>query len=67
MESIRDPEVMRRMELAFDLYESGELIMRENLRRRYPDADGTEIERRLTRWLQKRPISDEAPPASPTG
>jgi hypothetical protein len=55
MEPIRDPEVMRRMELAFDLYESAELIMRENLRRRFPKADEAEIERRLLDWLQKRP------------
>ena len=43
------------MELAFDLYESAELIMRENLRRRFPEADDDEIERRLLDWLQKRP------------
>lgn len=33
MKLIRDPEVVRRMELAFDLYEAAEEIMRQSLRR----------------------------------
>ena len=52
---IRDPEVMRRMEIAFDLYEFSEAIMRQNLRRRNPDATAEEIEAGLVAWLHKRP------------
>jgi hypothetical protein len=52
---VRDPAVIARMEVAFDLYESAEQIMRQNLRRRFPEASDHEIERRLIDWLQKRP------------
>lgn len=55
MQPIQDPAVMARMELAFDLYEAAEQIMRQNLRRAFPEADDEEIERRLLDWLQKRP------------
>ena len=51
----RDPAVIARMEMLFDLYETSEAIMRQNLRRRYPRADDAEIERRLQAWLLERP------------
>ena len=54
-ESIRDPKVMSRMKMAFDLYETAEAIMRQNLRRRFPDAQEAEIERQLVDWLRRRP------------
>ena len=54
-EPIRDPAVMSRMKMAFDLYETAEAIMRQNLRRRFPDASEAEIERRLVSWLHRRP------------
>jgi len=50
----RDPAVIARMEMLFDLYETSEAIMRQNLRRTYPDADDAEIERRLLAWLRER-------------
>jgi len=31
------------MELAFDLYEAAEQIMRQNLRRRFPDVNNGQI------------------------
>ena len=52
---IRDPAVISRMKMAFDLYETAEAIMRQNLRRRFPDAPEAEIERRLVAWLRRRP------------
>lgn len=52
---IRDPAVLKRMEVAFDLYETAQAIMRQNLRRRHPDLDEDEIERRLTEWRHERP------------
>ena len=48
-------ELGQRLELAFDLYEAGEEIMRQNLKRRYPCAGREEIERRLAEWLCRRP------------
>lgn len=41
--------------MAFDLYETAEAIMRQNLRRRFPDAPEAELERRLVDWLHRRP------------
>jgi hypothetical protein len=56
MEKIDDPRLLgQRLRLAFDLYEAGEQIMRQNLKRRYPDADPEELERHLVDWLCKRP------------
>jgi len=57
MQRIRDPTVMARMEVAFDLYDLAEQMMRQNLRRRFPGSTPEEIEWRLSRWLQKRPYS----------
>lgn len=64
MEPVRDSAVIARMKLAFDLYEAAEEIMRQNLRRTFPDAAREEIERRLAHWLQKRPgvVTDSALP-----
>lgn len=55
MRPIRDPEIQKRMERAFDLYEFSDQLMRQNLRRRFPDADEEEIDRRFVAWLQTRP------------
>lgn len=46
---------MARMKMAFDLYEVAEMMMRQNLRRRHPQADEVEIERLFVSWLQRRP------------
>jgi hypothetical protein len=48
-------EAAERLRLALDLFEAGELIMRQNLRRRFPAASAAEIEERLDRWLSERP------------
>lgn len=50
--------MVARVELAFELYEVAEQMMRQNLRRRFPEADEGEIERRLIHWLQKRPSAE---------
>jgi hypothetical protein len=52
---IRDPEVLERMRIAFDLYETAEQMMRQNLRRRNPDATEEEIEQGIQEWLLRRP------------
>ena len=55
MKELNPRELGQRLELAFDLFEAGEQIMRQNLKRRHPTADLEEIERRLMEWLCRRP------------
>jgi Rv0078B-related antitoxin len=55
MEPKRDPAIMARMRMTFDLYETAEAMMRQNLRRRHPGASEAEIERLLVAWLRHRP------------
>ena len=55
MEPIRDPEVLKRMEMAFDLYEAAESILRQNLLRRNPRATEEQIEEGIRSWLRHRP------------
>ncbi len=52
---IRDPDVTQRMRATFDLFQTGQIMMRQNLRRRYPDLDDEEIDRRLEVWRRQRP------------
>jgi Rv0078B-related antitoxin len=52
---VRDPEARRKMEAALDLADFAEEVMRQNLRRRHPDADDEGIERLLVEWLHTRP------------
>jgi hypothetical protein len=40
---------------ALDLFETGVRMMRQNLRRQYPDATDAQIEQRLGAWLRARP------------
>lgn len=52
---IRDPEVLARMEIAFDLFDTAEQLMRQNLRRRNPAASEGEIDEGIRQWLRRRP------------
>jgi Rv0078B-related antitoxin len=54
-EPIRDPVFAKRMQMAFELYETAQRIMRQNLRRRFPELDNAEIEKRLIAWRHQRP------------
>ncbi len=56
--SIRDSNVLARMESAFELYELAEQIMVQNIRRRHPGLSDEEIEERLVAWLQRRDDAD---------
>jgi hypothetical protein len=38
-----------------DLFETGLLLMRQNLRRDHPEATEQEIDRQLREWLHRRP------------
>lgn len=52
---ISDPAVLQRMQIAFDLYETAEAMMRQNLRRRNRNATEEEIEAGIREWLHRRP------------
>jgi hypothetical protein len=45
----------RTFRLTLDLFDTGLQLMRQNLRRTYPDADEREIDRRLRSWIRERP------------
>jgi hypothetical protein len=45
----------RRLQLAFDLFRTGEDMMREKLRREHPGLSAREVEARLVAWLHTRP------------
>lgn len=47
--------MLDRLRLTFDLYEAGEDLMRQNLRRRHPGETPEQIEERLIAWLSVRP------------
>lgn len=51
--------VADRFELALQLHDAGVLIMRENLRRRMPDASEGEIEAAVGVWLAQRPGAED--------
>ncbi len=55
---INDPAVRKRVQMAFELYEAAQLIMRQNLRRRNPNLDDAAIEALLAQWRRKRPGAD---------
>jgi hypothetical protein len=50
-----DQLAAQRFAMALELFEAGEAIMRQNLRRKFPDADEADIERRLGEWRSSRP------------
>ena len=43
------------MRTALELSDLAVRVMRQNLRRRHPDADSEEIEQRLREWVRTRP------------
>jgi hypothetical protein len=45
----------QRARATFELIELGMKIMRQNLRRRFPDESDAQIERRFVEWLHERP------------
>ncbi|WP_437940278.1 hypothetical protein [Sorangium sp. So ce341] len=43
------------LRLAFELHDAGVALMRQNLRRRLPEASEEDIDERLADWLRERP------------
>jgi uncharacterized protein YccT (UPF0319 family) len=58
MEPIRDPKVLARATAAFDLCQTAENMMRQNLRRWHPQASEEELRERFSAWVEKRPYID---------
>ncbi len=52
---IRDPEILARAQMTFDLCDAAEQIMRQNIRRRHPELGEAEVEERLAEWYLSRP------------
>lgn len=61
MEPVRDSRILARASAAFDLCQSAEDMMRQSLRRRYPEASEEEIRSRFVAWLEKRPYTTTRP------
>lgn len=49
-----------RLRMALELFEAGERLMRQNLRRRFPSASAEELDRKLVEWLRRRPGAEVA-------
>ena len=47
--------MVERMRLTFDLYATGEALMRQRICRENPGLSPADIEARLVAWLQTRP------------
>ena len=47
--------LVQRLRMTLRLHDEGVRLMRQNLRRRHPDASDAEIDRRLGEWLSERP------------
>jgi Rv0078B-related antitoxin len=60
-----DASLMARAQRAFELNELAEALMLQNLRRRFPEETGEQIERRLLQWLQERPDAPHGDAAGP--
>ena len=52
-----------RFRLALAMMADGIAIMREKLKRKYPEATDDEIRSKLRDWLQERPLPGEGDPA----
>ncbi|HSK78317.1 MAG TPA: hypothetical protein VLQ45_17830, partial [Thermoanaerobaculia bacterium] len=61
MEPIHDPEILARARATFDLFEFSDQVMRQNLRRKYPQASEEEIRERFVAWAEKRPYVGLSP------
>jgi hypothetical protein len=50
-----DEAAAARLRTAFDLFTAGTRMMRQNLKRRHPEAGEEEIDAMLHKWLRTRP------------
>ena len=45
----------QKLKIVFDLFDAGVDLMRQNIRRSFPEATPEEVDRRLQEWLLTRP------------
>lgn len=55
MDASAAERMRERMCVTFELFDAGVALMRQNVRRRHPDASDAGLEERLTQWLHHRP------------
>jgi len=48
-------DVVARLRVALELYEVGEKMLRQRLRRENPGASGEQIDAEIAAWLRRRP------------
>jgi hypothetical protein len=65
MKPVRDLALIARVKTAFDLNEAAEALMRQNLRRRFPQESQEQIELRLLAWLRDRPGAEHGDAGGP--
>jgi len=51
------------LRLAFELFEAGEAMYRQKVRRKHPDWSDEAVEEAVDEWLQRADV--DVPPASP--
>lgn len=51
----RPCSLAQRLLTALELFRDGEALMRQNLRRRRPNASSDDIEREMAAWVRHRP------------
>jgi hypothetical protein len=57
-----DEILLKKFYLTFDLHRAGKDMMRQNLRRRYPEVSDEEIQVKLIAWLKNRPPDSPGKP-----
>ncbi len=67
MSSDEQARAIARLRLALDLFQTGENLMRQTLRRRHPAESESQIEARLIAWLREQPGPDGGDLAVRTG
>lgn len=58
--SAAPPTPAEKLRMALELSETGERLMLQNLKRRFPEATAKELDRKLVEWLRKRPGAEAA-------
>ena len=59
MDSEKRELIIRRFGLTLALFDFGEAMMRQRLRRQYPTVTEAEIDAMTTEWLQRRPGAED--------
>jgi len=55
MATPREKLIAARFKTTLDLFEMGQAMLRQKLRRKHPEASEAEIEAKVREWLHRRP------------